>query len=532
VDIERVSRELDAKRALIRLVDQEPHINKKLALKTQIGSKEFGIKVDLKEMSASKDGMYVLKGGDKYTLNGRVFDSWKHLKEPSLFLPCENLSWGGGGTNVVTFLRALVPRADTLPIRYSDVAMSSSLPDVITQALEVLEPLMRLSGPAGEAGLVRHLEGLFTSDRVQAELLTRKIAAIAAGYSPELAFAVYLASLSIESVLYRPKEMQFRRNWVFSRFKSANREMNNKIILRGSFRALPNKEEKSVQKLVEASAQKVGAIVINSLQDGPMFKAAYSLCRASYKDPNFVAILAMTETTQRYARWMLKNCDRKACLPPLILVLNETEAFTLACAFKTDKTPPLEPFVTKGDFPDMKKFAVIAHALRSRFFAFGGLPRIYVTIGERGSLGVDFKGNVIYVASYTKRGAVVYDTNACGDAYCAAIALLEWAKRNGYSDVAGEKKSETDEMLYFMQVATAASYCKATNRRGRVYAAELKDLLQYHYLASTRVDTVDGLAGLSPGAWRPEFIDENFRLRDPPEARYVGITAQLNQLIR
>jgi sugar/nucleoside kinase (ribokinase family) len=192
----------------------------------------------------------------------------------------------------------------------------------------------------------------------------------------------------------------------------------------------------------------------------------------------------------------------------------------------------LEPFVTENDFPDMKKFAAIADALRGRFFKFGGLPRIYVTIGERGSLGIDFGGNVIYVASYTKRGATVYDTNACGDAYCAAIALLEWAKRHDYPEIAGQGKSETDEMLYFMQVATAASYCKATNRRGRVYAAELKDLLQYHYLASTRVDTVDALANLRPGVVRPDCIDGNFRLREPPVAHYVGITPQLNQLIK
>jgi hypothetical protein len=277
--------------------------------------------------------------------------------------------------------------------------MSRSLPEVVRQALDVLGPLMEESAGSGQGGLVSLLEGLFETDRHRAERLTREVAAIAAGYSPELAFAVYLASLSVESVLYRPKVMEFRRNWVFSRFRSAYREMNNKIILRGSFSPLPDDEEHSVVQLLKAHAKDVGAILINSLQDGPMFRAAYALCRSSYKDDNFVAIVAMTETTQKFAKWMLKNSDSNNRLPPLILVLNEHEAYTLACEFKQDSDPSLEPFVTENDFPDMKKFAAIADALRGRFFKFGGLPRIYVTIGERGSLGIDFGGTVIYVAS-------------------------------------------------------------------------------------------------------------------------------------
>lgn len=534
VDIERLSREVDAKRALIHLADQGPQVSRRLSLTTQIGSREFGVRVELENVTETEEEMYLLEGGQKYTLKGRVLDSWQELEEPSLFLPCENLSWGGGGTNVVTFLRALVPSSEVVPLRYTDIAMSRSLPNVIQQALDVLGPLAdELSGSLGDGSLVSFLEGLFENDRVRAELLTRNIAAIAAGYSPELAFAVYLASLSVESVLYRPRLLQFRRNWVFSRFRSAYREMNNKIILKSSFTPLADDEQGKIDNLLQAHTANVGAILINSLKDPPLFKAAYSLCKSSCEEKDFVAIMAMTETTQEFTKWMLDHPHKDGCLPPFILVLNEKEAYKLAMAFKGDNEPPLEPFVTENDFPDIRKFAAIADALRGRFYKWR-MPRIYVTLGERGSLGVDIGSTVIYVASFTKRGATVYDTNACGDAYCATIALLEWAKRNGFPEVAGIKRSETDaeEMRYFMQVATAAAYCKATNRRGRVYAAELKDLLQYNHLASKILGTVGELGSLRMYGVRPDCIDENFRLREPAVAQYVGITKQLSQLIR
>jgi hypothetical protein len=129
----------------------------------------------------------------------------------------------------------------------------------------------------------------------------------------------------------------------------------------------------------------------------------------------------------------------------------------------------------------------------------------------------------------------MYDTNACGDAYCATIALLEWAKRNGYENIAedtGEKDipRNTKEMRYFMAVATAAAYCKATNRRGRVYAAELKELLEYNHLASANVWTVDDLLQVNPNH-KPDCVVLDFRLREPSEACQMRVSRQLDDLI-
>ena len=138
---------------------------------------------------------------------------------------------------------------------------------------------------------------------------------------------------------------------------------------------------------------------------------------------------------------------------------------------------------------------------------------------------------------------MIYDTNACGDAYCAAIALLEWAKRHGSSatvnhkwlniaDVDFEKcpHPSAEEMRYFMSVATAASYCKATNRRGRIYAADMKDLLQYNHLASSMLPPLPELADLREET-RPSCIDAKFFLREPAEAKYPTVTAELKRLI-
>jgi hypothetical protein len=537
VDIERLSRELDDKRNLIHLAEQGPQIKPNIWLKTQIGSQEFGVEVELQDVELARDGMYLLEGGRKYMLKESIKDSRQDIPEPSLFLPCENLSWGGGGANVVTFLRALTPSAEIVPIRYTDIAMSRSLPDVIRRVIEVLEPFKdTLSIPdSSNFDLLSFLQSLYEIDRVKAEYITRKIAAIAAYYSPDRSLSVYLASLSVESVLYRPRETRFRRNWVFNRFRSAYREVNNKIILKGKFNPLPDEEKDNIAKFLQAYIDDVGAIHINSLKDAPLFKAAYSLCKDACKNENFVTILAMTETTQECIPWMIDDKGESGGkFPPFILVLNETEAHKLAMALGGDK----EPFMKGNDLPDMCKFAKMASKLREHFNK-EGMPRIYVTLGERGSLGVDSGGHVIYVSSFSKRGATVFDTNACGDAYCSAIALLEWAKRHGYPDIADVKgrgiyprgiDPRAREMHYFMAVATAAAYCKATNRRGRVYAAELRDLLQYNHLASDFLWTVDSLLNLTQ-VNHPECIDENFRLREPAEARYVGITQQLSDLI-
>lgn len=530
VDMEQLSRLRDTNRQLIQLTDQGPRISPKLWLKTQIGLRKFGVQVDLPNIETEKE-MYPLEGGKKYDLRGSVLDSHESCGEPYMFLPCENVSWGGGGTNVITFLRALTPSADVVPIRYTDIAMSRSMPTIIRRVLKGLQPIMDKSAmpdPGNEA-LLTWLNKLYETDPVEAESITRQIAGIAADYSPDTNLAVYLASLSVESVLYRPDNPRFRRNWVFSRFRSAFREVNNKIILKGNFIPLADEEEQNITRLLAAHADNIGAILINSLKDGPLFRAAYSLCVEGYKDENFVAVLALTETTHRFAEWMDKQRGG-GYFPPFILILNETEAQNLATALGKN----VEPFMEHNDLPNILAFARLIYELRESFDPHR-TPRIYVTLGDRGSLGVDEGGHVVYVSSFSKRGATVYDTNACGDAYCATIALLEWAKRNGYQELAEDAGEEdippsTDEMRYFMAVATAAAYCKATNRRGRVYAAELKELLQYNHLASANVWTVGDLLQVRPNH-KPDCVDLDFRLREPSEARQMRVSRQLDELI-
>jgi hypothetical protein len=538
VDVDRISREINNFREKIGLTEHGPELAKNLWLKTQIGSQEFAVNMELKETSPLKNNnMYTLLGGEKYTLTGDILDKHKDVPDnvDSLFLPCENISWGGGGANVVTFLRALAPNYENVPIKYTDIAMSRSLP-ILIQKLEKIRKNINIPNDksgVGRKSLARQLSDLYDKDPIKAEITTNEIAATASNYSPERSLEIYLASLPVESVLYRPKNPRFRRNWVFSHFRTASREVDNKIILKGTPDAIPDAEEGRIKDLLESNNTGVGAIMLNSLKDGPLFRAAYSLYKKSYENgEDVVAIFAMTKAMQEFTEWMLKNKDRKGNLPPFILILNESEAHSLANKFG-GKT---EPFMKEDELPDIEKFAQIALTIWSKFDV-RCVPRIYVTLGPRGSLGVDRGGNVVYVSCYAKSGATIYDTNACGDAYCSAIALLEWAKRHGKFNSSIAKVDPNDplespeEMRYFMSVATAAAYCKATNRRGRVYAADIKDLLQYNHLASVILPHVRSLAELTKDIRRPDCIDADNRLREPACAMQVGITDALNNLI-
>ena len=379
--------------------------------------------------------------------------------------------------------------------------------------------------------MARLLENLYRKNPVKAESITSEVASLASRYTPDRSLEVYLASLPVESVLYRPKNPRFRRNWVFSHFRSAYRKLDNKIVLRGSPNDLPADEEKRIRKLLQPHANEVGAIVLNSLKDGPLFRAAYSLYkRAHHADKKVVAILAMTEPMQKFTGWLRTHSNATRKLLPFILVFNETEAHKFAKKLKS-KT---KPFMKDDELPDIRLFARMAVDILSHFDP-KSAPRIYVTLGSRGSLGVDGFGNVVYVSNFSKRGATIYDTNACGDAYCAAVALLEWASRHGYENIAKinyatNNNPDADEMLYFMAVATAAAYCKATNRRGRVYAADVRDLLEHNHLASVILPKVTQLTNLRKDN-RPDGVDENFRLREPAKARFVGVTEQLSRLI-
>lgn len=190
-----------------------------------------------------------------------------------------------------------------------------------------------------------------------------------------------------------------------------------------------------------------------------------------------MGILAMTESMQDFTDWMLEDKDSdqrlEKRLPPLILVFNEKEAI----GFGEQLSPGLSPLMKSGsDLPNIYKFAHLIREIRNFFNPIPPL-RIYVTIGAQGSLGYDAETNeVIYVSCFNRPRDHLYDTNACGDAYCAAVTLLEWGKRNGFGGGWGGHR----EMEYFMAVASAAAYCKATDRRGRVDSRTVAGLAWTH----------------------------------------------------
>jgi hypothetical protein len=532
VDIERLSHDPGyAGNLPIRLSEQGPEVAAMLWLKTQMGSQTFAAQVELREIQTTMDGSYLLEAGRKYTLNRDIESPPSaEARGQSVFLPCENLSWGGGGLNVATFLRALTPSESVVPIKYTDNAMSRSLPLLIKKFEGIRKEIGEASSEAGDGDtLARALSNLYGNSPVQAEVITAKIARLASDYAPERSLEVYLASLPVEGALYRPVHPRFRRNLVISSFRSPSREINNKIVLRGGPSDLDDEEQSKIEGLLDAHSPDVGAILLDSIKDGPLFRAAYSMYEKVHKhNENVVAILAMTDAMAKFTPW-LKARGSGGKLPPFILVLNETEADR----FATMLEPRTEPFMKVDGPPDIKKFAKLALVLLSQF-ELGEAPRIYVTLGARGSLGVDGVGHVVYVSSFSKGGARIYDTNACGDAFCAAIALLEWGKRNGHPNIAdvdwGTNMARAEEMEYFMKVATAAAYCKATNPRGRLYRADLRDLLPNNYLASVILPTVNECA-LMTEATRHACVDENFRLRQPTVARYHRISTDLGSLI-
>lgn len=533
VDIERLSRHpANKKGEMIRLTDRGPEINPNLTLVAQIGLQKFAVRMELEnnaKVEKTADNWPILKGGSKYTLASEIGDpATLSISEAEILpIPCENLTWGGGGVNLTTFLRSLQPDRDKLPIRYTDIAMGRFLPDLTGE----LEATLASFGDSANS----LYDARSAKSRKEADRQANRLAEIAARYSPERSLEVYLASLPVEALLHRVKEPKFRRNLVCRRFHAASpgREVNDKIILRGHTNDLPQNEQARIAEVLNLHADQVGAILLNSVKDAQMFKAAYSLCKSlTQQSREVVAIFAMTKAMQEFTYWMLQDSshDMDGKLPPFILVFNETEAHQ----FAEQLGGSFEPFVDQKDgLPDIKKFAEMALFLRGKFDP-EKVPRIYVTLGPLGSLGVDASGHVVYVWRFAKSGATIYDTNGCGDAYCAAVALLEWAKRHDHPNIAkvdfgSELAPSAHEMEYFMAVATAAAYCKATHRQGRIHTADLKELLQHAHLASVILPTVEDLANLTP-ATRPECVDELFRLHEPSPARFHGVTDDLAEL--
>jgi hypothetical protein len=227
---------------------------------------------------------------------------------------------------------------------------------------------------------------------------------------------------------------------------------------------------------------------------------------------------------QAVATPLIEDLKKGESLPNCILIFNETEAHRFANRFG----PSLKPFMTKAeDIPNLKLFAETATAILQEC-PFNRLPRIYVTLGPRGSIGVDHQAQVVFLSTFTKQKATIFDTNTCGDAFCGAIALLEWAKLHsaGLQRLAPEGAASWDEMRHFMAVATAAAYSRATSRLGHVDGREVEDLLRHSYLASEVLGHVEELRG-----GKSRFCDKDGFLIQPLTASAVGIEPGLAQLM-
>jgi hypothetical protein len=539
IDHERLMLEHDNLRKMIRL-DEKPRIASGLWLKTQYGLDRFAVKMVLeekkKEEKPDEEGFYSLSPGSKYSLADKVYASWdeaerdKHANK--LFVPCESMSWGGGGLNCTKFLRSLVPNHDIVPIRYSDIAMSRTLRASVGRLQGILKDNLsrRRNEDFAVGQLHERVAALMQDSPDKAEVLTSEIANMLAEYSPVCSLEAYLASLPVEFLLYRPESPRFRRNLVFSRFRSVSRQIDNKIICRGRHDSLPAKASEHIRELLAAKMSQAGAILLNSVQDLPLFQTCYSIYKeADRKGNNIMGVFGITTSMEASLEWMMGD-KGSGKFPPFILVFNENEALGFARKLK----PSLEPFLEDpDDLPNIQRFSRIAQTIRTHFEA-QPPPRLYVTIGSRGSLGVDRSGHVVYVYRYNKPGAVIYDTNMCGDAYCAAITLLEWAKRHKHLNISGvdlnEPEGSQKEMEYFMAFATAVSYAKATSRRGRVDVTEVKDLFEHLHLATRRLAAVAEIAGWGAGK-QPEWVTKGGRLQVPSEARAFRPTEDLRKLL-
>ncbi len=547
VDVDMLIRENAELATSLELIET-PTIKKDQLFWTQLGASGFGVRLTLENYKFppkdKKKDRYSLSPGKKYTLSGPVESleekpEWRQAPNGAV-VHCEDISWGGGGINVCRFLRALAPNPDRPYLRYTDYAMTRTLDELVRSFEEEILQSLLLSKEQGTWGnAAKAVNHLMESNMRGSEELSSRLSRILARYSSDISLETFLASIYVDSLLFRPQKPIFRRNWVFSRFYSADRSIQDKIICRGK---TPQEDKlgakpEALRELLSGEHESVGAIVLNSLKDERLFKAAYEQYRTIYekqpdqqRDRDFIGIFAMTGAMQKFLPWLKKEgVIARGKLPSFILIFNEEEAVS----FAKELAPraKLEPLMrASGDLPNVLHFAQFVRIVRDYFKP--PYPRIYVTTGPRGSLGFDgASNNIIHVSYFSRQGDVLFDTNACGDAYCAAITLLEWAKRNFDRHVGvihpAEPFNSAEEMRYFMAVATAAAYCKARDRRGRIDTKTEKDLLQDTYLGSGVVGTVDDIANRAE--W-PDWIDSEGRAHRPPSADFRSVTPALLRL--
>ncbi len=521
VDVDRLVREDQQSEQRLRFA-AHPQMRRQTRLEVTVGVNRFAAELELLDLQPTSDDFYTLEPGAKYTLAGRVEEyTASATASAHLLLHGESVQWGGGVLNVARFLRQLAPRPQEVPIRYTDVALGPLLTDVIDHIVQLTQPL-----------IAAEICTWLTTQPARAEAALGAVAAQLALVRPEACLDVYLASLPVQALLYRSGSALSRRNLVFTRFSRGSQATHDKIICRSSFLRLQGEDdERAIGRLLDdGGAAEMGAIVLNSLKDAALFCAAYRFyLKAWSTNPNMVGILAMTTPMQAFTEWLKEQHDQGP-FPPFILIFNQEEAL----AFVTRLQPTLAdslPSLRRGASGalDLTTLGKIAQALRAHFPQ-DPMPRIYITLGSQGSLGVDSTGEVVYVSCFTRPHETVFDTNACGDAYCAAITLLEWAKRHGRLhlapvDLDNDAAARAKEMEYFMAVATAAAYAKATHHSGRVDGARVIDILSHTHLASDRLVPIHDLAkGIAP-RWVTEGLGQ------PPRATMFAVTPALAQLL-
>lgn len=341
VDIDKLVQDNGALIDSIGLEDTA-QVKQGLLFTTQFNGQEFGVELELQDVDARKK-LYSLREGKKYTLRGRVEDlayrrDWG-TRHDDLRVHCEDVSWGGGGLNVSRFLRALAPSNDDLKIQYTDYAMSRTFVDMIRK----LEAQLLRSLPASQRHAVSlddigaRVADIMDTSMYLGERLISNLSEIFALYSPGRCLEVFLASLQVTPLLFRPREPVYQRNWVFSSFRNALRSTQDKIICRSK---TPTEAELEVtpaaleQFVFEGENDSTGAIVLNSIKHQQFFKSAYDLYRriekkrVAEKRDDFVGVFAMTNAMQKFLPDMLRIAKREddGHFLPFILIFNESEA--------------------------------------------------------------------------------------------------------------------------------------------------------------------------------------------------------------
>ena len=481
IDLEQLSRKHDSDHK-IQLHSASVRIEKGTVLHAQSGPRRFEATIDVK--IENKDGkmrpemvgdFFELLPGDKYILERAVREV--NVTPPSgsktIVVHCEDVSWGGGGLNAVQFIRSLSSDPSVVPITYTDIAMEKNPAD------EFFKKYQGMSASSDKDQLIKALSK-FSGDRY---------------------LELHLKSINVATAFIHPTRPSMRLNWVISRVHSSEGEIHNKIICKS---ALNNYQLQidwvDVDRILAEQAKRARVVFMNSLKNQELirrtYKALKSQCRPNCPT-NPVGIFAMTESMHDLQNLLYKDLKADVTMPELTLVFNESEFVSYARRFVPKRNrKDVEEFMSTADaMPNLQQFAKLVNLVTNPVLGKHQLTLV-VTLGSRGSFCVTSDKQVLYVATYAKPRATIFDTNKCGDAFCGTLALLLWGDANGKVNSNGDFENNVAKWTYFLRVATATAYAKATNRRGNLDLPQVSDLLENWYLASaikqTPTDILDG----------------------------------------